>query len=168
MSWLNYIQTLLGPNGPEIQWWQMSIRGAIVFFFGLLLLRMFGRRAFGELTPIDIIVAIMIGSNLSRAVTGNAPFFATLVATAFIMVLFWALIHATARFNRLSRWFKGQPVPLAHEGTLDQKVMRRVGVSTGDVEESARLSGADQLSELKAAVLERSGKISIIKRQSEQ
>ncbi len=164
MTWLDYIHRLIGPNGPEIQWWQMSIRGAVAFFFGLVLLRMFGRRAFGQLTPVDIIVAIMIGSNLSRAITGSAPFFPTLAATALLMVLYWALIQLTARVDFLSHWFKGQPISLARDGRLDSQAMRRVGVSTGDVEESARLSGMDRLDQLQTAILERSGKISIIKR----
>lgn len=47
----------------DITWWQMSLRAALIFLFGLLLLRLFGPKAFGKQTPVDIVLAIIMGSN---------------------------------------------------------------------------------------------------------
>jgi uncharacterized membrane protein YcaP (DUF421 family) len=58
----------------------MSLRGLSVFLFGLALLRVFGRTAFGKQSPLDIVVAIVVGSNLSRTLTGNAPLLPTFAA----------------------------------------------------------------------------------------
>ena len=49
--------------------------------YGILCIRVAGRRTFSNLTPLDIFVAIVVGSNISRAMTGKAPFVSTLAAT---------------------------------------------------------------------------------------
>lgn len=162
MNWFMHLQHWVGSEEAPLLWWQMSIRGVIVFFFGLALIRLLGRRAFGELTPVDIVIAILIGSNLSRTITGNAPLLPTLAATALVMLLYWLLIHAAVRSRWISRWFKGRPVHLSRDGQLDPRMMRRTGVGHGDIEESARRSGLDDAGKIQQAVLERSGKISVV------
>lgn len=164
MNWQYYSGLLLGPDSDQILWWQMSVRAILVFFFGLVLIRLFGRRAFGELTAIDIVIAIVIGSSLSRSITGNAPIVPTFAAMAVLMILYWLLIHAAARSMLISRCFKGLPIWLARNGELDLSTMRRAGVGTGDIQESARRSSIGEIERIDEAVLERSGKISIVPR----
>ena len=50
---------LIGHKG-DILWWEMSIRAVLIFIFGLVLIRLFGRRAFGKQNPLDIVVAIIL------------------------------------------------------------------------------------------------------------
>lgn len=145
-------------------WWQMSLRALIVFLFGLVLIRLLGRRAFGKQTPLDIVLAIVIGSNLSRALTGNAPLVPTLAATAVLALCYWLLDHAAARWHRFGRLVKGDPIWLGREGKLDRQQMRQAGVSPGDIKEAARQSGLADLSGVQEVVLERSGKISTVRR----
>ena len=143
----------------DITWWQMSLRAALIFLFGLLLLRLFGPKAFGKQTPVDIVLAIIMGSNLSRALTGNTPFLPTLAATAVLALLYWLFEHASIRWGWFSRVVKGEPIPLVIGGRLDYKRMRRSGVGEGDLDEAARQSGLSGLAEVSEAHLERSGKI---------
>jgi glucose dehydrogenase len=44
---------LIGHKG-DILWWEMSIRAVLIFIFGLVLIRLFGRRAFGKQHPLDM------------------------------------------------------------------------------------------------------------------
>ncbi|MDN3722033.1 DUF421 domain-containing protein [Roseibium salinum] len=138
----------------------MSIRAVLVFVFGLVLIRLFGRRAFGQQTALDIFLAIIVGSNLGRAITGNAPFGPTLAATMVLAILYWIVRHATARFSRFSNLIKGHPIPLVEHGRLKAKAMRGAAVSVGDIDESARESGLPGLDSVEEARLERSGRIS--------
>jgi uncharacterized membrane protein YcaP (DUF421 family) len=166
MDWqesLRDLHDLVGSKG-DILWWQMSIRAVLIFIFGLVLIRLFGRRAFGKQTPLDIVLAIVVGSNLSRALTANAPFLPTLAATAVIVLLFWILSNLAARWPSFSRLVKGEPIWLIRDGQPDARTMKRAGVSEGDVAESARRSGLSGLGGVDQAVLERSGKISAIRR----
>ncbi|MGE5269390.1 MAG: DUF421 domain-containing protein [Thiohalocapsa sp.] len=160
MTWFT---ELVGSKG-DILWWQMSIRAVLVFLFGLVLIRLIGRRAFGQQNPFDIVVSIMIGSNLSRTLTGNSPFLATLASSAVLLGLAWLLEHATARWHWLGAIAKGEPVPLVRDHRLIHRAMRWWGVTENDLAEAARSSGKPGLDAVDDAVLERSGKISTIAR----
>jgi uncharacterized membrane protein YcaP (DUF421 family) len=164
MSLIDFFHSFLGENQHDILWWQMCLRAVIIFLYGLLLVRLFARRAFGEQTPLDIVVAIVIGSDLSRAMTGNAPFFPTLAATATIVIIFWIFGHCAARWHWFSRLVKGNSITLMENGKIDRGKMRRWGVSPGDLEEAGRSSGIRALDRIRHAVLERNGKVSTIPR----
>ena len=153
-------QDVLGSNSQHILWWQMSLRGILVFLFGLVLLRLFGRRAFGKQNPLDIVLAIIVGSNLSRAMTANAALVPTLVSTATLILVFWLIEHASAHWKPLGWLVKGAPIPLIRQGAPDLKAMRIAAVTEDDIREAARMSGLDGYDEVRDAVLERNGKIS--------
>jgi uncharacterized membrane protein YcaP (DUF421 family) len=156
------LETLFGPTG-NISWAQECARAATIFAYGLLLVRVSGRRVFGYWTPLDIIVAIVTGSTLSRALTGNADLFGTLAATTLLMGLHWLLAHACARWPSLSRWCEGQPVLLGTDGQLDQRLLLRHGLSLATVEGALRNAGVDNATGARLIVLESSGKISVLK-----
>lgn len=158
------IHQLIGRSASDILWWQESIRAVIILFVGLVMLRMFGRRAFGEQTPLDILMAIVVGSNLSRSITGNAAFFPTIVATLIMLFVYWLLAHSAARWPALGRIMKGRPVALVLKGRADRRAMLRAAVSDADMEEAARTSSVKDADGVEQAVLERSGKISIVPR----
>jgi uncharacterized membrane protein YcaP (DUF421 family) len=153
-------------GGHQVLWWQMSIRAVLIFLFGLGLIRLFGRRVFSRQNPLDIVIAIIIGSNLSRALTGTARFVPTLAATAVIVVMFWLFDHLAARWPVFSRLTKGQPLQLIRNGELNQRRMSGLAVTEDDIEEAARASGLTGLDEVEQAVFERNGKISTIARKS--
>jgi uncharacterized membrane protein YcaP (DUF421 family) len=159
-----HLEDLIGRDMGAILWWQMSIRALLIFLFGLVLIRLFGRHAFGKQTALDIILAIVIGSNLSRALTANSPFVPTLVATAAIVLLFWVLSRLCVRWPAFGRLVKGDPIWLIRDGRRDLGKMQRTGVSAGDIEEAARQSGLAGVSGVHEAVLERNGKISTLRR----
>lgn len=152
---------LIGDKG-DILWWQMSLRAAVVLVFGIVLIRLIGRRAFAQQNPLDIIVAIVTGSNLSRALTGNAPLFATLAATLALVVMVRFLDIVTARWRLFGGLVKGQAVSLVRDRQFQPGAMRLWGVSKGDIAEAARASGLPGIEKVKDAFLERSGKISTI------
>jgi uncharacterized membrane protein YcaP (DUF421 family) len=151
-------------HGSDILSWQMGIRSVLVFLFGLVLIRFFGRRAFGKQTPLDIVVAIMVGSNLSRTLTGNSPFLPTLAGTAVLVILFRIVDQLAASSHLVGRFVKGRPVPMVCNQELDRQAMKHWSVTEADLEEAARGSGIASLSDVKDAVLERSGRISTLRR----
>jgi hypothetical protein len=109
----------------------MNVRAVLILIFGLLLIRLLGRRAFGKQNPLDIVVSIVVGSNLSRTLTGNSPFLPTLAGTAALVILFWLLELGTARWHSLGYLLKGEPVRLARDHQLDRDAMKRWGSPIG-------------------------------------
>jgi len=147
----------------DITWWQMSIRAVLIFLFGLALVRMASKRVFGKWGAIDIILSVIIGSNLSRALTASAPLWETLAATAVLVALHAGLAWASARLHWLGPLVKGQPCRIAADGRFDEAALRRHGVGRHDVEEALREAGLSRPDDVAEAWIERNGKISVIK-----
>ena len=92
----------------DVTWSQECARTVVVFCYGLAMVRLAGRRIFGKWAALDFIVSIIVGSSLSRAITGGAPLGGTMASTTLIMLLHWVLAHAAARSERLSKILEGQ------------------------------------------------------------
>jgi uncharacterized membrane protein YcaP (DUF421 family) len=142
---------------------QECARAALVFTYGLLLVRLAGRRVFGRWSAIDIVVSIIVGSNLSRALTGNAPLAGTLAATTLLMLLHWLLAQAAARSPAMSRLFEGRARELGRGGRIDRRRGLRTAISDADIAEALRQAGVESAAETRLLVLEPSGKISVLK-----
>src|SRR6185437_1178755 len=97
---------------------QEGARAVLIFSYGLLLLRLSGPRLFGHWSALDIVVSIMVGSALARAMTGGAPLMGTMVAAAVIAGLHIALAHGVARSRVLALIFEGEPVTLIDHGRI--------------------------------------------------
>jgi uncharacterized membrane protein YcaP (DUF421 family) len=156
------LETIFGA-GPDLTWWQECNRALLIFTYGLVLLRVAGRRMFGRWSALDIVGSIIVGSNLSRALTGNAPFWGTLAATTLLVMLHWVLAHLVARSPRLSRLVEGHGVKLAVDGRLDRGTSLRAAVSEKDLHEALRGSGVEDVSQTRLVTLEPSGKITVLK-----
>lgn len=157
------LHRLIGPDSAHLDAGQACWRAAIIFFVGLAYVRLVGARTFGRGTPLDIIVSVIIGSNLSRALTGSAAFLPTLAATFVIIALHWTLVRLTHRFRPLSLLLKGDPVDLVRDGRIDEHALRRDAISHHDLDEALRDKGVEGVEGVKRAVLERGGQISVIR-----
>ena len=87
----NQIQLLLGLDLDvgDVNSMQMTFRAIAIYAFMLVLVRMGSRCFLIKATPFDVVVAIMLGSIMSRAINGSAPFLPTVVASAALIGLHW-------------------------------------------------------------------------------
>ena len=161
---MEMLRTLIGPDNGDASAGQLCARAVILLLVGIAYIRIAGRRTFSHATPLDIVVAIVVGSNLSRAMTGKAPFWPALAATLLLVVLHRVLVMATLRWGWLARLMKAQPVVLVRDGVEDAKAMRRHGIGEADLLESLRLEQVEKREEVHLAMLENSGKISVVPR----
>lgn len=157
-------RALIGPDTGDATVVQLCARAVILFLFGVLCIRIAGRRTFSSITPLDIIVALIIGSNISRAMTGKAPFFPGLAATLVVVVLHRLLAMATLRWSPLARLMKSAPVTLVRDGVADEAAMRRHAIGRADLAEGLRMEQVDGIETVGLATLEAGGKISVVPR----
>jgi uncharacterized membrane protein YcaP (DUF421 family) len=145
---------------------QEAARAVLIFSYGLLLLRLSGPRMFGHWSALDIVISIMIGSALARAMTGSAPLVGTMVAAAVMAFLHVTLAHCVARNRRVAHIVEGESVRLIDHGQIDHQVRKRNKISEADLREALREQGIDgeaKASNVKSMTLEPSGKLSVIK-----
>lgn len=157
-------ETLFGTSTP-VQWWQQLDRTAVVFAYGVLLLRLAGKRAFGRFGPVDIVLSVVIGSSLSRAMTGNVPLLATLAGVTLLVALYRISAQATARWPGVSRLVEGGPAELGRDGRVDPAALQRHAISACALDEALRQKSVERVEETRRLTLEPGGQISVFKKE---
>jgi uncharacterized membrane protein YcaP (DUF421 family) len=140
------------------------IRGLIVYVFLLLVFRISGKRTLSEATAFDLILLLIISETTQQAMVDNDH---SMVNAA---VLILTLVGADILLSLIKQWLPateamldGTAVILMKDGKVLQDRLNAERVDTGDILESARLQlGLESLDQIKLAVLERSGKISVV------
>ena len=163
MNWLHEFNVLIGEAYGVIGWAEMSVRALVIFLYGLVITRLGAWRAFGRWSTPDIIVTIIVGSNLSRALTGPAPLVSTIAATTVFIGAWWLVSFAASRSEKLDWLFKGHAIPLVVGGAVDQRAMHKGLVSKRDLDEGLRQKGVVQPGRIATALLERNGSITVIR-----
>lgn len=144
-------------------WWHFVLRAVAIYVVVLLLVRLSGKRAMGQFTPLDLILLILIGNAVQNGLNGgdNSLTGAVLLASCLIAINY-GVAWAAARSPRAERLVEGEPVVLARDGRVFLDVLHRELVSKADFHEAMREAGCGSLGQLKLAVLESNGKISVV------
>jgi uncharacterized membrane protein YcaP (DUF421 family) len=158
----------LGNDLRDVDAIQMALRTIVIYLFTLAIIRIGSKRFLGESTAFDFIVSIMLGSIMSRAVNGTAPFGPTLAAGVVLLFIHW--VFAMLAFH--SRWFgfvvKGEPILLIKDGVVQEKGMQRSHITANDLTGALRIqTNQTDPAKVKLAYLERNGQISIISQERE-
>ena len=161
---MDIVNTLLG-HGKDLNSIQMGCRAFVLFFIALAFIRFTGMRTFGIKSAFDDCVIIMLGAVLSRVITGASPFIPTVIA-AFVLVLVHKILAWLSVYNKtISPLVKGKPVSIYKDGKLNDKTLRRCNLSFGDIMEEARIqANKNNLDDIEEIFMERTGKISFIKK----
>jgi uncharacterized membrane protein YcaP (DUF421 family) len=160
---LLYTSLGLGMEPKELTFSQIAIRGIVVFFATLVMIRIGDRRALARKTAFDTLLLVLLASVLARAINGSAAFFATIGASFVVVIVHRLLAHAAFLFPALGNVIKGRDKILLERGQFRRDAMRRTAVSEDDFTEDMRLSAkTEELDKIKVARLERSGDLSFI------
>lgn len=161
---MEIIDELFG-RGKDLNALQMSLRGFLVFFIALALIRFTGMRVFGIKSALDTCIIIMLGSILSRAVTGASPFVPTVIASVVLMLIHKIIASISVSNQTISHLVKGTHVSLYKNGVLNEKNLRKCALSYGDIMEEVRISmNQNSLANIEEIFMERTGKISLIEK----
>jgi len=153
----------LGLESRDITVLQMGLRAAIVYVVTVLMVRLAKKRFMGRATAFDVILGIMIGSIVSRAVTGNAPLLPALAATAVLLGMHWLFSGIAMRWHGFGTVTKDKSRVLVRNGDVDTSAMQATHMTEHDLWEDLRGKGISRLEQVEEARLERSGNLSVIK-----
>lgn len=144
---------------------QMCVRAFVIFLITMVLLRIGGIRIFGKKSSFDIVITIILGAVLSRIIVGASPFIPTACAALVMVLIHRILAWACFKNEKISRFFKGEPLMLYQNGNLLTKNLSKAAISESDVMESLRLETKNNnFDEIDTAFLETNGRISFIKK----
>jgi uncharacterized membrane protein YcaP (DUF421 family) len=145
-------------------WWVYALRGAGVYLGLLILLRLLGKRSFGEMTTFDIVVLMLVGGTLRTAIIGDdkAPL-AAIIGVLAIFLLDKTVAWACARWSGLDRLVEGTASLLARNGQVIEGALRRHDMSEEAFRRVLREKGLHEVGDAAEVRLEANGKISVLK-----
>ncbi|HBV38467.1 MAG TPA: DUF421 domain-containing protein [Erwinia sp.] len=143
------------------------LRAASMYLLLMVVLKIAGRRTLMEMTSFDLILLLIISEATQQALLGNdfsvTGASLTIITLVVVDILFGML---KAHFPRLDRLIDGTALILVENGSLLPERARKAGISEEDILSSARVTaGLERLDQIKFAILEKNGKISIIPQQ---
>jgi len=142
---------------------EIVLRASFVFLGLLLLTRGMRKRTLGDLSPFEMLLLVTIGDLVQQAVT-QEDYSVTGAVLAVGTLGFWisVLSWLSWRSDRARRVIEGVPIVLVRDGEPVDEALRIEQMPLAEVLEAARQQGVDELAKIRYAVLEVSGKISII------
>jgi uncharacterized membrane protein YcaP (DUF421 family) len=152
---------------PTLPIWELAARGAIVFVMVLVLLRIFGKRQVGQMTPYDLTGLLLISEGASNALRADDnSITAALLVIASILGVNLLIGFLSARSKRFDRLVEGTPEILIRDGHVDYQKLWEVNVSKADLMAALRQESCTSPHDAELAVLETSGQISVKKKPS--
>jgi uncharacterized membrane protein YcaP (DUF421 family) len=144
----------------------LAIRAVALFGFVYLLTRIIGRRELSSMEPFDLILLIVIGDAIQQGLTqDDYSVTGAVIVIGTFAILQILISYLSYRFPRLRPALDGEPIVVVQDGQAIEKNMKRERITLGEVMVEARLQQVSQLDDIAWAVLETSGKISIIPKQ---
>lgn len=139
------------------------IRSTAVYLFMVVALRIFGKKELSQLNTADVILILLISNSVQNAMVGNdTTLWGGLAAATILFVINFILKKLTYRYKKFSHFMLEKPEILIHNGNLDFKNLSKLDITSEDLKEAMREHGVEYFKDVKLAMLEIDGNISII------
>src|SRR5262245_48459387 len=148
---------------PDVSIGEKLVRAAVVYVFFLVVFRVMGKRQVGQLTPFDLVVLLIISNVVQNAAIGNDNSLGGgLIGAIAILVLNVIFVEITYRSKRLRHFLEPYPTILIHDGRIIGEHLHRERITRDDLVAVLRRNGVVDPHEVRYAVLEANGGISVI------
>jgi uncharacterized membrane protein YcaP (DUF421 family) len=140
------------------------IRGIAIYLFLMLVFRLTGKRSLGQVTTFDFVLLLIISETTQQALIGDN----FSVTNAFLSILTLVVLDIGMSLLKqgvptIDNWLEGVPLVVVEEGKPLKDRMKKVQVDESDILSAAReLQGLERMEQIKYAVLERNGAITIV------
>jgi uncharacterized membrane protein YcaP (DUF421 family) len=139
------------------------LRCTVVYVVLLVALRLTGKRQLGQFTPFDFAVLLIVSNAVQNAMIGpDTSLVGGILGAAVLFALNYLLSLVSARYKIFGHEVLGDPTVLINNGHLIMDNLRRERVDADDVLMAMREHGVDNIAQVKNAILETDGTISII------
>lgn len=146
----------------------ITIRSICVYFFMIIALRIFGKKELSQLNTADIILILLISNSVQNAMVGSDSSLLgglTAALALFVINLIFKRIMTKSEFIR--DLVADKPEILIHNGKTDYKTLARLGITSDELEQAVREHGIEHFNDVKLAMFEIDGNISVISGENE-
>jgi uncharacterized membrane protein YcaP (DUF421 family) len=141
----------------------LVFRAAAAFVFVFAITRLVGRRELSSLEPFDLILLVVTGDLIQQGITqSDYSVTGAFIVITVIGLMTVAFSYLSFRVRPLRHVLEGEPIVLVENGRPIEQNLRRERIRVEELEEQARLQQVESLDDVRLAVLETNGNISII------
>ncbi len=146
-------------------YWEFIIRAAIVYVFVMVVLRLAGKRQMGELAPFDFVLLLLLSNGVQNSMNGgDNTITAGLIITVTLVGLNSMIAWLAFKNKEIEKVVEGRPEILVHNGYLYSDVLKRNQITHHELNDALRQNDCTSLDDVRLAVLETNGQISVIKK----
>ncbi len=143
------------------------IRTLILYAAVIFSLRIMGKRQIGELQPSELVAAIMISDLATVPMESvDIPLLSGIIPVLTLIIAEVATSYISLKSRTMRKFITGEPSVVIYNGKINEHELERLRFNLGDLLEELRLCGCCDISDVAVAVIETSGKLSVIPRES--
>lgn len=148
----------------DTPWYDPAIRGVVIYLFIFFLVRLIGKKQILKLTPFDLVLLVFMSGAIQNAIFGiNQSASAALISISVLIGLKLIVNELTYHFIWFEELIEGRPKVILLNGKIHKRVMKKERVSEAELFEALREHEIMNSEDVKCAILEKDGKISVIK-----
>ncbi len=143
------------------------VRTLIIFIFSFIMLRLLGKRQLSQLTFIDLLIIIALGSAVGDVMIYKddiAPMISSVIAVGFIALLVRGINMIIAKHASLGRLIEGRSTTLIRHGKIDEYALRKENLNMEELMSELRGHNIRRVREVEEAILEPTGNLSVRRR----
>lgn len=145
------------------EYFEIISRSAAIYLFMIIALRLFGKKELSQLNTADVILILLISNAIQNAMVGqNTSLIGGIVAASVLFIINFVLKRLMFKYKKFSDFMLEKPEILIHNGILDFKSLGKLNISNDELKEAMREHGVEHFADVKLAMLEIDGNISII------
>lgn len=145
-------------------WYAPVIRSAVIYLFIFFGVRVMGKKKLGELATFDLVLLLIMSEGISNAIVGDDHSLTAGLISVSVLGLLNIIINRLAyRFRWLEKLIEGQPQVIILNGRIHRNILKKEKISEAELYEALREHEVMNADDVKCAILEADGKISVIK-----
>jgi uncharacterized membrane protein YcaP (DUF421 family) len=141
----------------------ITLRSVSVYFFMIIALRIFGKKQLSQLNTADVILILIISNSVQNAMVGNnTSLYGGIVAALALFTINFMFKKVMSKSEFIKKLVQDKPEILIHNGKIEFETIGRLGITNDELQEAMREHGVEYYKEVKLAMFEIDGSISII------
>ena len=154
--------------GISLNWWEFVVRAIVVYVFVLVILRLTGKRQVGQMAPFDLVLLLILSNAVQNSMNGgDNSVTGGLILAATLVSLNYFVSWLSLRSRKFEALVEGRPIILVHDGKVDPVGMRHALMTKHELDAELRSAGCTGPSEVRFAILENTGKVTVIPRRQD-
>lgn len=141
----------------------IALRSASVYIFILIAIRITGKKQLSQLNTFDVVLILLISNAVQNAMVGpDTSLLGGLMAASMLFLMNYIFKKLLYKSPKFKAFINDKPQILIHNGKLDFQKLSSLSITDDEIKEAMREHGVEKYSEVKLAMLEVDGNISII------